>query len=95
MPETTITDATAQPGGDDLDALFADLPPLISVRQAAGLVGLTVPTAYRYAQNGDLPVKRIGKRRVLVVTAKLRRWLDADDQTNHDGTNASDWRADR
>ena len=64
---------------DELDALFAGLPPLISVKRAADLVGLTYPTAYRYAQQGDLPIKRVGPRRVFVVTARLRRWLDSTD----------------
>lgn len=64
---------------EELDAKFAGLPPLISVPEAAELCGLTRPTAYRYVKNGRLPVRRVGPRRVLVVTARLRRWLQSAD----------------
>jgi len=66
------------PGHSTTEDLFAGLPPLISVPQAADLMGLTRPTAYRYAQQGYLPVRRFGPRRVLVITAKLRTLLETD-----------------
>jgi len=71
MPEHTTTHATKN------DPL-AGLPALISVGQTAAILGLTRPTAYRYAQQGYLPVRRFGPRRVLVITAKLRPLLEAD-----------------
>lgn len=48
-----------------------NLPPLITLPEAARLLGIPRASAYRYAQAGTLPVKRFG-RRVYVITAKLR-----------------------
>ncbi len=55
---------------------FDDLPPLISVPQAAAILGLKRATAYRYAALGTLPVQRFSGRRVYVVTAKLRKMIE-------------------
>lgn len=52
-----------------------DLPALISVPLAARILGLTRASAYRYAANGELPVKRLGGR-VYIITAKLRPLMD-------------------
>jgi excisionase family DNA binding protein len=53
------------------------LPALISVEEAAKLLGLKRASAYRYAAAGQLPVKRYG-RRVYVVRAKLADILPPD-----------------
>ncbi|MEV6226517.1 helix-turn-helix domain-containing protein [Saccharopolyspora shandongensis] len=45
-------------------------PVLISVPEAAKILGLTRATAYRYADADLLPVKRFG-RRVYVIRARL------------------------
>jgi excisionase family DNA binding protein len=55
---------------------FEGLPLLIAVPVAAKLLGLSRSTAYRLAFAGDLPVRRIGGR-VYVVTARLRKFVDA------------------
>ena len=55
---------------------FEGLPLLIAVPVAAKLLGLSRSTAYRLALTGDLPVRRIGGR-VYVVTARLRKFVDA------------------
>lgn len=52
-----------------------DLPALISVPQAAKLLGLKRASAYRYAANGELPVKRLGGR-VFIITAEIRPLID-------------------
>jgi predicted DNA-binding transcriptional regulator AlpA len=52
-----------------------DLPALISVPQAAIILGLTRASAYRYAASGELPVKRLGGR-VYIITAKIRPLID-------------------
>lgn len=54
---------------------FDDLPALISVTMAAALLGLSRASAYRYANSGELPVKRLGGR-VYIITAKLRPLID-------------------
>jgi predicted DNA-binding transcriptional regulator AlpA len=59
--------------GDPLDGL----PLLIPVPRAAKLLGISRAAAYRFASTGDLPTKRLG-RRVYVVSAKLREFIEAE-----------------
>jgi len=42
---------------------------------AAELLGLKRASAYRYAANGELPVKRLGGR-VFIITAEIRPLID-------------------
>jgi excisionase family DNA binding protein len=55
---------------------FEGLPVLISVPRAAELLGISRASAYRYAESGELPVKRFGGR-VFVVRDRLRDLLEA------------------
>ena len=57
-----------------------DLPALISVPVAAEILGLKRASAYRYAANGELPVKRLGGR-VYIITVKIRALLDGNEGT--------------
>jgi hypothetical protein len=57
-----------------------NLPALISVPVAAKILGLKRASAYRYAANGELPVKRLGGR-VYIITAKIRPLLDGTEGT--------------
>jgi len=50
----------------DLDSL----PLLLAVPRAAKILGISRSGAYRLAETGELPVKRLGGR-IYVVTAKL------------------------
>jgi excisionase family DNA binding protein len=61
------------------DDPFAGLPLLIPVPQAAKLLGISRAAAYRFAATGDLPIKRLG-RRVYVVTARLRKFIEPEDK---------------
>jgi predicted DNA-binding transcriptional regulator AlpA len=61
------------------DDLFAGLPLLIPVPRAAQLLGISRAAAYRFASAGDLPTKRLG-RRVYVVSAKLREFIETEDE---------------
>ncbi len=61
------------------DDLFDGLPVLISVPRAAQLLGISRAAAYRFASAGDLPTKRLG-RRVYVVSAKLREFIEKEDE---------------
>lgn len=45
-----------------------------TVEEAAQILGVSRPTAYRHAKSGELPSIRIGGRR-LVPVAQLRRLL--------------------
>lgn len=54
-----------------------DLPALISVSDAAKILGLARASAYRYAAAGELPTQRFGGR-VFVITAKIRHLLHDD-----------------
>jgi predicted DNA-binding transcriptional regulator AlpA len=57
--------------------LLMDLPLLIPVPRAAELLGISRASAYRHANAGDLPCKRLG-RRLYVITARLREFIDAE-----------------
>jgi len=61
------------------DDPFVGLPLLIPVPQAAKLIGISRAAAYRFASAGDLPTKRLG-RRVYVVSAKLREFIETEDE---------------
>jgi len=58
---------------DPLDGL----PLLISVPEAARLLGISRAAAYRFASAGDLPTERLG-RRVYVVVARLREFIKTE-----------------
>ena len=47
-----------------------DLPLLLAVPRAAKILGISRSSAYRLAESGELPVRRLGGR-IYVVTAKL------------------------
>jgi excisionase family DNA binding protein len=53
---------------------LSDLPPTISVEEAAVLLGVSRSAAYRAAKAGQLATFRVG-RRLLVPTAPLLRML--------------------
>ena len=59
---------------------FGDLPALLPVPIAGEILGLTRATAYRYAAAGGLPIRRFGGRRLYVVKAKLRAFLEHGDE---------------
>ncbi|WP_020497612.1 helix-turn-helix domain-containing protein [Sciscionella marina] len=58
---------------------FTDQPPLIPVPRGATLLGISRSAAYRYAENGDLPARKIGGRTYL-VTALLRELITEADE---------------
>ncbi|HWJ53836.1 MAG TPA: helix-turn-helix domain-containing protein [Propionibacteriaceae bacterium] len=53
---------------------LSDLPPTISIEEAAVLLGVSRSAAYRAAKAGQLQTLRMG-RRLLVPTAPLLRML--------------------
>ena len=56
---------------------LASLPLLIPVPKAAELHGISRAAAYRHANAGVLPCKRLG-RRLYVITARLREFIDTE-----------------
>ncbi|HZN74483.1 MAG TPA: helix-turn-helix domain-containing protein [Micromonosporaceae bacterium] len=52
------------------------LPLLLAVPRAAKLLGVSRSAAYRLADSGDLPVRRLGGR-IYVVTSKLLDLVEA------------------
>lgn len=50
------------------------LPPIMSVEQAAGFLGVSRGTLFTAIKEGQIPSKKIGKRRVIVREA-LKQWL--------------------
>ena len=61
-------------GKDACLSRLSDLPPTISVEEAALLLGVSRSAAYRAAKAGQLRTFRMG-RRLLVPTAPLLRML--------------------
>jgi excisionase family DNA binding protein len=61
-------------GKDASLSRLSDLPPTISVEEAAVLLGVSRSAAYRAAKAGQLQTFRMG-RRLLVPTAPLLRML--------------------
>jgi predicted DNA-binding transcriptional regulator AlpA len=70
---------TADQGEGRARDLFDGLPLLIPVPRAARLLDISRAAAYRFASAGDLPTKRLG-RRVYVVSAKLREFIETEDK---------------
>ncbi|MFC0540671.1 helix-turn-helix domain-containing protein [Kutzneria chonburiensis] len=60
-----------------LPQVVDDSPALMSIPDAAKVLGLSRSSAYRYANSGELPTKRIGGR-VYVVRAQLADFLATD-----------------
>jgi predicted DNA-binding transcriptional regulator AlpA len=56
---------------------LAGLPLLIPVPMAAKLIGISRAAAYRHANAGELPCKRLG-RRLYVITSRLRDFIDSE-----------------
>jgi excisionase family DNA binding protein len=56
-----------------------ELPPTISVEEAADICGIGRGTAYRAAHRGELPSLRLG-RRIRVPTARLLELLGVEDE---------------
>jgi excisionase family DNA binding protein len=57
-----------------MSTAIPELPALITLPEAARILGISRASAYRYAEAGQLPVKRFG-RRVYVVRAQLMDFL--------------------
>ena len=55
---------------------LAELPPTLTIEQAAELLGVSARTAYRAAAAGEIPTLRLGRRR-LVPTPRLLTLLGA------------------
>lgn len=72
---------TREPNGTDAalgpPPSIVDLPPTISIEEAADLCGIGRNTAYRAAHCGELPSLRFG-RRIRVPTARLLELLGVD-----------------
>ncbi|MHA6622891.1 helix-turn-helix domain-containing protein [Pseudonocardia sp. DLS-67] len=50
---------------------FDGLPVLISVKKAAEVLGISRASAYRYAEQGHLPIRKLGGR-IYVIRDRLR-----------------------
>ncbi len=74
-PTTALPPPDSYEGRSGMTA-FDGLPVLIPVPRAAELLGISRASAYRYAEAGELPVKRLGGR-IFVVRDRLRDLLEA------------------
>lgn len=59
------------------ELVAADMPPTITVDEAADIVGISRAAAYRAVHKGQIPALRIG-RRLLVPSASLLEMLGLD-----------------
>jgi excisionase family DNA binding protein len=50
------------------------LPMAVSIAEAVGLTGVGRSTLYKAIQRGELPIRKAG-RRTLLLTDDLRRWI--------------------
>ena len=64
----------------ELDTQAWRLEPLLSVREARQILGVSGPTIYRLMGDGQLPSVLVGGRR-LIEPAELRRFIEARRQT--------------
>ena len=67
----------------DLDELRISRAAVVTVAQAASVVGVDVGTVSRAIENGELPALRLG-RRVLIPRLPLLAVLGADDSAPGD-----------
>ena len=51
-----------------------DMPPVLTVDEAAKILGISRGLAFAAVARGELPSKRVG-RRILVPTQRLHEWL--------------------
>jgi excisionase family DNA binding protein len=51
-----------------------NFPMAVSIAQAVGLTGVGRSTLYKAIQRGELPIRKAG-RRTLLLTEDLRRWI--------------------
>ncbi len=65
----------------------------LTVPQTARVIGIGETLAYQMANDGRLPVKRVG-RRLLVPRDALERWLDTPDESLHPVANSETVRTD-
>jgi excisionase family DNA binding protein len=70
---------TSEPAKAQAEDPFAGLPLLIAVPEAAKLLGISRAAAYRLANAGDLPTKRLG-RRIYVISARLREFIETESE---------------
>lgn len=75
MTASSTREGPSTPASTHLDA--EQLPPTLSIEQAAELVGIGRNAAYRAAHSGDIPSFRVG-RKLRVPTAALLRLLAMD-----------------
>jgi excisionase family DNA binding protein len=55
---------------------FDNLPVLLTIPAAARLLGISRASAYRWAETGVLPTKRLGGR-IYIVRDRLRQMMEA------------------
>jgi excisionase family DNA binding protein len=52
-----------------------DLPPVLSPDETARFLGVDRKTVYEAIASGDLPARRVGKRRIVILRDVLLHWL--------------------
>jgi hypothetical protein len=63
---------------------------VLSIPEAAGVLGLSVSSTYTAARRGDFPVRRIG-RRFVVPARPFFDWLNGDSMKRPTETGTPPW----
>ncbi len=56
------------------------LSPVLSVAEVAAFLGVNAKTVYVAISEGQLPARRIGRRRVVILRDALLRWLASEER---------------
>ena len=55
---------------------FETLPLMLSVKQLAQVMGLSLPLAYDLAKREDFPAVKVSERRIVIPKDALQRWIE-------------------
>ena len=55
------------------------MPPTLTIREAARILGIGEKTAYQAVRDGSIPSLRVSKRRIVIPTRRLMAMLDGEE----------------
>ena len=58
------------------------LEPVLSVHDAAAFLGVNPKTVYEAIDRGELPARRVGKRRLVILRHVLLGWLSSQERVS-------------
>lgn len=55
---------------------FDQLPIVLKVEEMAQVLGISRKLAYQLVRQDDFPAVRVGKKRIVIPTTKLKEWIN-------------------